>query len=119
MTKTIKKRKFRVATGQTPDTLAAAADRLQHYPGVVSANSDDRHIIIEYALGDCRYATITRCLAELQVPVATGAIAQLKADWIIFTEENELANQALPAGWPQHMQNLYLSLHVSDKTLSR
>ncbi len=120
MTKTIKKRKFKVASGLTPDAVAAATDRLQHYPGVVSVSSDGRHITIQYALRDCSYAIITRFLAELQLPVATGGkVEQMKADWIMFTEENELANLALPAGWPQHVQNLYLSLHASNRTLTR
>lgn len=119
MTKTVKKRRFKAAIGLTAETVAAATDRLQHYPGVVSAKSDGRHITIEYVLGDCSYATITRCLAELQLPLATGKFTQLKADWIIFTEENEQANLELPAGWPQHMQNLYLSLHASERTFAQ
>lgn len=119
MTKIVKKRTFKASAAVPESEVTAVLDRVQHYPGVVSAHNDDHHIIIKYVLGECSYRKIEQCLAELDLALVDGSLTRLRANWICFTEDNELANLTLPAGWQQHVQNLYLSLHASDRSLSR
>ncbi len=101
------------------DSLSDKLGRLQHYPGIISATASGAGIDVEYTLGACSYLVVKRYLTELQLPLVVTGSNGLKATWITFCEHNELANMALPAGWPQHLQKLYLSLDSIDRGLAQ
>lgn len=114
-----KRRHFRLAIDVAADSVSEKLDRLQHYPGIIAATANGSDIAVTYTLGECSYVVVKRYLAELQLsPVVIGSNG-FKDTWITFCENNELANMALPAGWPQHLQNLYLSLDSIDRGLSQ
>ena len=109
------RRQFKIDGSVDKETLISAVSRLQHYPGIQSVACTGYTISLEYELRDCSYTIVSDYLSELQLPVLSGKLTKLKAMLIVLIETNENANLNTPAGWPERMQKLYLSLNMHER----